>query len=104
MTDLAVAELLAVLADARALLVRPGNDFAWSSWEGAEDALGELDGLTAAILAGALPRRLDLDVLFAPTGPIQEVRLSSGWGDAFLEVASRFDAAISKVYQGREGP
>jgi hypothetical protein len=31
--------------------------------------------------------------LFAPTGPIQEVSLSSGWGDMFLELAKRMDAA-----------
>jgi len=29
--------------------------------------------------------------LFAPTGPIQEVSLSSGWGQEFLELAERFD-------------
>ena len=28
------------------------------------------------------------------TGPIQEVALSSGWGDAFLDLADRFDAAM----------
>jgi hypothetical protein len=31
-------------------------------------------------------------VLFAPTGPLQELSLSSGWADDFLKLASRFDA------------
>ena len=30
-------------------------------------------------------------VLFAPTGPIQEVSLSSGWGHEFIKLAERFD-------------
>ena len=39
-------------------------------------------------------------MLFLPTRPVQEVGLSSGWGDEFLELASRFDRA-SCVYSGR---
>jgi len=37
-------------------------------------------------------------VLFAPTGPIQEVSLSSGWGDAFLKIAEQFDRAAERAY------
>ncbi|GGM29475.1 hypothetical protein ACFFX1_47935 [Dactylosporangium sucinum] len=84
--------LLAVLADARAMLARPGNDFSWSSFADAQTALAELDAFAAAVRSGvATPA--GLPVLFAPTGPIQEVALSSGWGDEFLELAGRFDAA-----------
>jgi hypothetical protein len=36
-----------------------------------------------------------MEVLFAPTGPIQEVSISSGWGEAFLSLAERFDAAMA---------
>ena len=34
-------------------------------------------------------------MLFLPTGPIQEVSLSSGWGDAFVALADRFDLAAA---------
>ena len=98
MVDAAVAELVGVLLDARTALSLPTNDFAWSAWEGAEDALREVDGLIATLRAGALPRRLDLEVLFVVTGPIQEVSLSSGWAKTFLALASRFDAAVAKLY------
>lgn len=87
------AALLAVLADVRACLARPGNDFTWSSFGGALSALEEIDSLTAAVRSGHPP--LMLTVLFAPTGPIQEVSLSSGWGDEFLVLAARFDAAMN---------
>jgi hypothetical protein len=89
--------LVEVLQEARGLLARPDNDFAWSSWEGAEDALRELDKLITRIQAGDMPKRLDLEVLFAPTGPVQEVSLSSGWGQEFLKLAEKFDSAIEKV-------
>jgi hypothetical protein len=91
-------ELVDVLREARGLLALPGNDFAWSSWTDAPAALTELDRQIAALEAGQLPPRLDLAVLFAPTGPIQEVSLSSGWAHEFLTVAARFDAAADRVY------
>jgi hypothetical protein len=37
-----------------------------------------------------------LDVLLLPTGSIEEVSLSSGWAHEFLELASRYDAAIAR--------
>jgi hypothetical protein len=89
-------ELIAVLQEVRALLARPDNDYAWSSWPGPESALTEIDGLVARIKQGASPSRLDLEVLFAPTGPIQEVSVSSGWGQRFLELENRFDAAMNR--------
>ncbi len=33
----------------------------------------------------------------APTGSIQEVSVSSGWGEEFLAVSERFDAVIKRV-------
>jgi hypothetical protein len=96
--DTARQELVDVLRQARSLLELPGNDFAWSSWEDAGTALKELDKLIAAIEKGPLPLRLDVSILFAPTGPIQEVSMSSGWAYEYLALASRFDAAAARVY------
>lgn len=95
-----LCELVEALRESRALLALPSNDFAWSSWEDAAAALAELDAHIAAIEGGQLPPQLDLAVLFAPTGPIQEVSVSSGWGREFVAVAARFDAAAERVYAG----
>lgn len=89
-------ELVDVLEEVRALVSRPDNDFSWSSWEDEADALKELDDLIQSVRAGGLPH-FTLSVLFAPTGPLQELAISSGWGDTFLDVANRFDAAIAAV-------
>lgn len=83
--------LLAVLHDVRACLARPDNDFTWSSFVDEEIALAEIDAAIAAVRAGQPP--LMLTVLFAPTGPIQETAMSSGWAEEFLALADRFDAA-----------
>jgi hypothetical protein len=87
-------DLVDVLLEARSLLAREGNTFDWSSWEDAEAALREVDELLTVVSDGRPPRT----VLFAPTGPIQEVSLGSGWGDEFLALANRWDAAVRHAF------
>ena len=96
-------ELVEVLRQARVLLALPNNDFAWSSWEDAPAAIAEMDRQIVLIQSGQLPPKLDLAVLFAPTGPMQEVSLSSGWAQEFLTVAAMFDVAAERVYAGPPG-
>lgn len=86
--------LLEVLRETRVLLARPENSFDWSSWKDSAAALAEIDAIIESVCNGAALDSMQLKVLFAPTGPIQEVSLSSGWSEAFLELAKRFDAAI----------
>lgn len=94
-----LAELVDVLVGARELLARPNNDFGWSSWKNQEAALNEMDHLIEEVKAGRVPKPR-LDTLFAPTGPIQEVSLSSRWGYDFLTIAERYDRAVG----GAGGP
>ncbi len=86
--------LLQVLRETRQLLARPDNNFAWSSWENADAALEEIDALIRRVPMNTQLDQKQLAVLFAPTGPLQEVSLSSGWAEAFLELAARADDAM----------
>jgi hypothetical protein len=92
-----IQKLISVLREAENFLKRPNNDFAWSPWDNATDALREIDGLISRIESGDMPKKADLVILFLPTGPIQEVSLSSGWGQEFLALAERFDTAMNNV-------
>ncbi len=93
-----LSNLIAVLLEARVLIARPENDFPWSSWQNAKQAIAEIDGLLLPLQAGKRPRRGSLETLFLPTGPMQTVGVNSGWGDEFLELADRFDMAMLQVY------
>lgn len=88
-----VSAVLAVLGEVRELLARPDADYGWSSFLDAETALAEVDGIADAVRSGR-PTPALLSLLFAPTGPLQEVAISSGWGDEFVALADRFDAAV----------
>ncbi len=82
-----------LMAELRALVDRAGNDFSWSGWDDTADALAELDELAEEW------RRTDvapypLRTLFLPTGALQELALSSGWGEAYLRLAHAFDEIV----------
>lgn len=88
------ATLLDIFQRARDLVARPDNDFAWSSWRDAEHALEEIDSIISRLQRAEIPDTFEMSILFAPTGPMQELSLSSGWGNRFLGLASEFDDAI----------
>ena len=83
-------KLISVIRETRKYLAREGNDYSWSSWEDREHALAEIDSILTQLENGSVPA---IEILFAPTGPIQEVSISSGWSRVYLELARRFDEA-----------
>lgn len=83
--------LLRVFLEARQLLLLPDNNFDWSGWDDAEEAVEEIDAVIARIRQSQVP--VYSDILFLPTGPLQETSLSSGWGDEFCALADRYDEA-----------
>lgn len=89
--DHPIESLIHVLEASIELISLPENDFSWSTWEGEEQAKAELLGLVSTLKSGELPKKLDVSVLFAATGPLQELSLSSGWADTFLKVADKYD-------------
>ncbi|MGH2950092.1 MAG: hypothetical protein ACRDPC_28150 [Solirubrobacteraceae bacterium] len=78
--------MIAVLNEARALLARPDGDFASSRWDDWREAARELDPYIERLRLGPISKAHLSDLL----GPIQEVADSSGWGDDYADLASRF--------------
>jgi len=83
--------LVHILESAIELVQIPENEFCWSSWESSEEATQELTELLDLAKSFTLPERVDIGVVFAPTGPLQEVSLSSGWARLFLKVSEKYD-------------
>lgn len=90
--------LIHVLEASIELVSLPENDFCWSFWSDRDGAKAELEGLINSLRAGVLPERMRFAVLFAPTGPLQEVSLSSGWANTFLKIADKFDEAEAQLW------
>ena len=94
--QLDIPALLDVFQRVRGLLALPENDFSWSSWTGQSDALDEIDEIIRILAKNGRPDALTMRVLFAPTGPLQEVSISSGWSTQYMQLASEFDQAVGK--------
>lgn len=49
-------------------------------------------------------RQLDqaqLDLLFAPTGSIQEIAIDNGWGEEFLQIHKKWTSLLVSKKEGR---
>jgi hypothetical protein len=92
-----VDNLIDVMLEARRLVALPGNDFSWSSFLDRESALVEIDAHIERLREGGSDTG-SMAALFLPTGPIQEVSVGSGWGDEFVALAHRYDAAVATLH------
>lgn len=85
--------LAAVLVECIERLRRPDLDLTWSSYVSAEAAVHELDGLRRRVVDHDPTVLGRLPVRFAPTGPLPEAAMASGWGDRFVALADGVDQA-----------
>lgn len=89
------AELAAVLRRVAELLRRDDPDGGWYIY-----ASGERSMVNYFLKKADADLPLNeteygtLRFLFAPTGPLQETSMASGWAAEFLALAARFDDAI----------
>lgn len=70
-----------------------------SSWEGLSTAEIGMD-LSIAIENLTNGKAIDRDLLrmhFAPTGPLQEIAMMSGWTDEYMSLSERFDKLIDAL-------
>lgn len=95
--ELTCEALIDVLSEARSMLDQPDNDFSRSKWKDRASAVADIDAILARIDAAETVKMLPIQMLFAPTGSLQEVSIESGWADEFIALASRFDDAIADL-------
>jgi hypothetical protein len=84
-------KLIEILQATRALVARPDNEFMYSGWEDADEALAAIDGHIARVKSGEPFRFGDISILYAPTGALQDLSISSGWSDQYMALASEID-------------
>jgi|AntAceMinimDraft_17_1070374.scaffolds.fasta_scaffold30593_5 hypothetical protein len=84
-------KLLSVLSTTSSLAKRSSRE-GWDAFE-PDEVRNEIEQLIDALHSDskrALPKNWDL--LFAPTGSIQELSIANGWGSVFLKLAEEFDS------------
>lgn len=84
-------KLLSVLATTKELLLRSKNE-GWPD-EKPDELASEIDKIISHLFDPAknsLPKFAQ--ILYAPTGPIQEVAMSNGWHEAYMALSEEFDS------------
>ncbi len=81
----------ALLRETLALVERSTRD-GWPD-ESPEECAATLRAMLRHLADPAeAPRPEFASIQFAPTGPIQEIAMTNGWHDAYLDLADRWDA------------
>ena len=93
----ALNEIIVILEQVRDILQAPGTDILWSAYDTAEEVIQDIDNHIESLKNNDLSNQVGLCILFAPTGPLQEISLQSGWGETFLSLASQFDLALERI-------
>lgn len=85
-------ELISILRTCLGHLGESGTS-AWSTGSVAEltESIGQM---LIQLEQGGPANPIWLTVLFAPTGDLQETAVDNGWGEAFLDLACRFEQAL----------
>ncbi|MHA1191503.1 MAG: hypothetical protein ACTSP9_04315 [Promethearchaeota archaeon] len=86
-----------VLKKTKAVIKNTNTDVAWSRFESEEEVIAALDKYIEKLLSHDFDNLRDLIIFFAPTGSLQEISISSGWGAEYLALASEFDTSINEL-------
>ena len=92
-----IVDLIGVLESVRKLITMPATDVAWSHFDSKEEVIDELNEHVRRLQSNDFTNISELTILFAPTGDLQEIALSSGWAEEYLIVAESFDNAIKAL-------
>ena len=75
----------------------PDTDMIFTRYENVKDYTNYLEQLLIKIKTGDIEALYKLKLEFAPTGNLQELSISNGWGKAFLKIAEEFDDVIEDL-------
>ncbi len=86
--------LIKILETVKKLILEPRTDISWSIFDSKDELIIEIDTHIQKLKLKNFSKIKDLILLFAPTSDFQEISLSSGWGNQYLNISERFDIAI----------
>ena len=81
----------------RELLSQPSTDVLWSTYRTSDEVIEDLMLIEKGIMIKD-PKSIDkLLFLLLPTCDLQEISISSGWGNEFLDIAEALERALGKI-------
>ena len=88
------AVIIEILETVKKLILEPRTDISWSIFDSKDELIIKIDAHIKKLKLRDFSIVKDLIHLFAPTSDFQEISLSSGWSNHYLNISERFDIAI----------
>ena len=93
-----LSNLIALIEKIKDLVNQPGTTTPlWIHYDSIEEVVGELERHILLLHKEDFSIIKELTLLFAPTSDLQELSISNGWGNQFLEIAEEFDEIIKEI-------
>lgn len=77
--------------------VKPDSNLLWTHYNDPQEIILELEKVINELRNGDFKTIEKLKVDFLPTCTFQELAISNGWGDYYLELADKFDEVYKKL-------
>jgi hypothetical protein len=77
------------------------TDVIWAGYDNVDEFLTELNKYIEKMESCDFDALGKLEMNFAPTSSYQDLSISNGWGDDFLELADQFDQLTEKLKKHR---
>jgi hypothetical protein len=90
--------LLSILEKAQKMVAIQSNMFIWTDWKNSQEAIDELQKIKQEIERDNYSSISALEIIFGPTGPMQELSIDSGWTNEFILLAEDIDKAIESFH------
>jgi len=89
--------IIEILESVKKLILEPRTDISWSTFDSKDELIFEIDTHIQQLKLEDFSKVKDLILLFAPTSDFQEISLSGGWSNHYLNLSERFDIAIEDL-------
>ncbi len=72
-------------------------DVTMSTFNTSKDVINAIDNHITRLSESDISKINELKILFLPTSDFQEISISNGWGEEYLEIAEEFDSLVQLV-------
>jgi hypothetical protein len=77
--------------------ITPDSSVTWTHYNNPKEVIRELDNDIINLRKGSLETLEKLKTDFLPTCTFQELAITNGWGDYYLELADKFDGIYKRL-------
>jgi len=90
-------DLISLIEEIIVILKSPYTDTTWTHWDTPAEALINFSQILEKLKNNDKTVLKELEIIFLPTGSLQDLSISSGWGDKYIDLSKKFDYLHSNL-------